>query len=84
MRSVTLGLMAGVGVCAVSLPTVADPVTTRIEPRPFYGDTVTIEAGVRVFRPLPPHDQVIIDPGYATPRNVDVGNPVRRRSIDRR
>ena len=27
--------------------------TTRIEPRPFYGATVTIEHGVRVFRPLP-------------------------------
>ena len=83
MRSLTLGIMAGLGMAAGSLPALAQS-TTRIEPRPFYGATVTIEAGVRVFRPLPPHDQVIIDPGYATPRNVDVGNPVRRRSIDRR
>lgn len=40
--------------------------TTRYEPRPFYGATVTIENGVRVWRPLPPHDRIIIDPsmGY--------------------
>jgi len=41
---------------------------------------VTIEAGVRVFRPLPRHDQVIINPGNAA--NVDVGDPVRHRYID--
>jgi hypothetical protein len=40
----------------------ADSATTRIEPRPFYGATVTLEEGVRVFRPLPPHDRVIINP----------------------
>ncbi len=36
--------------------------TTRIEPRGFYGASVTIEEGVRVFRPLPPERQVIINP----------------------
>ena len=41
--------------------------TTRIEPRAFYGATVTMEEGVRVFRPLPPHDRVIINPGSKTP-----------------
>jgi hypothetical protein len=41
--------------------------TTRIEPRPFYGATVTLEEGVRVIRPLPPERQVIINPGNATP-----------------
>ena len=53
--------------------------TTRIEPRPFYGATVTIEAGVRVFRPLPPHDRVIINPGNATPLTLNVGDPPARR-----
>lgn len=40
--------------------------TTRVEPRPFYGATVTLEKGVRVWRPLPPHREIIIDPtmGY--------------------
>jgi hypothetical protein len=49
---------------------VAEPVTTRIETRPFYGATVTLEEGVRVFRPLPPHDRVIINPGGRTPLNL--------------
>jgi hypothetical protein len=41
--------------------------TTRIETRPFYGAVVTIEEGVRVYRPLPPPRQVIINPGGRTP-----------------
>ncbi len=43
---------------------------TRIETRPFYGATVTIEEGVRVFRPLPPHRQIIINPDGKTPLNL--------------
>jgi hypothetical protein len=46
--------------------------TTRIEPRPFYGATVTLEEGVRVFRPLPPHDRVIINPGNKTPLSLAI------------
>ena len=30
---------------------------------------------MRVFRPLPPHDRVIINPGNATPLTLDVGDP---------
>lgn len=59
----------------------AEPSTTRIETRPFYGATVTLEAGVRVYRPLPPNDRVIINPNGATPlalgfeqRNVESHN----------
>ncbi|MGL4396680.1 MAG: hypothetical protein ACRCS9_09095 [Hyphomicrobium sp.] len=44
--------------------------TTRIETRPFYGATVTLEEGVRVFRPLPPERQVIINPGGQTPLSL--------------
>ncbi len=47
-----------------------DAYTTRIEPRPVYGATVTIEEGVRVFRPLPPERHVIINPGNATPLHL--------------
>jgi len=43
---------------------------TRIEMRPFYGATVTIEEGVRVFRPLPPHKHIIINPDGKTPLNL--------------
>ncbi len=45
---------------------------TRIETRPFYGATVTIEEGVRVFRPLPPHRQIIINPDGKTPLNLTI------------
>ena len=44
--------------------------TTRIETRPYYGATVTLEAGVRVFRPLPPEDRVIINPEGKTPLSL--------------
>lgn len=47
-----------------------DATTVRIETRAFYGATVTIEQGVRVFRPLPPHSKVIINPGGRTPLHV--------------
>jgi hypothetical protein len=36
--------------------------TTRIETRPIYGATVTIEHGVRVYRPVPPTDRLIVSP----------------------
>ncbi|KUO67538.1 MAG: hypothetical protein APF80_03395 [Alphaproteobacteria bacterium BRH_c36] len=53
---------------AATVPAQAqDGRTTRIEPRPFYGATVTIEEGVRVFRPMPPTKHVIVNPGGATP-----------------
>ena len=56
--------------------------TTRIETRPFYGATVTLEEGVRVFRPLPRHDRVIINPGAdATSLGyIEVGDPRSRRT----
>ena len=60
MRSAVI-VLAGVGLVFASLPAAAQS-TTRIETRPFYGATVTVEEGVRVFRPLPPHDRVIINP----------------------
>ena len=82
MRTLAIGLAAGAGLVLVSLPAFAQS-TTRIEPRPFYGATVTLEEGVRVFRPLPPHDRVIINPGNATPLYLDVGSVgIRRHYID--
>ena len=44
--------------------------TTRIETRPFYGAVVTIEEGVRVFRPLPPTERVIVNPHGQTPLSL--------------
>jgi len=33
---------------------------------------VTLEEGVRVFRPLPPHDRVIINSGSKTPPSLGI------------
>jgi len=46
--------------------------TTRIETRPYYGATVTLEAGVRVFRPLPPTRRMIINPHGETPLSLGI------------
>lgn len=70
------------GILLGSLPAFAEPATTRIEPRPFYGATITIEAGVRVFRPLPPHDRIIIAPDNTAPAYLGVGAGTRRYYID--
>jgi hypothetical protein len=47
-----------------------DSYTTRIEPRAVYGATVTIEEGVRVYRPIPSEQHVIINPGGTTPLSL--------------
>jgi hypothetical protein len=91
MRTLAFGLIAAAGVAVGSLPASAqnyywsssvEPRTTRIEPRPVYGAIVTLEKGVRVFRPLPPHDRIIINPGNATPVGIDVGTGSRRYYLD--
>lgn len=69
-----------VAVALASLSTLISPIasaqqshTTRIEPRAYYGAVVTMEAGVRVFRPLPPDRHVIINPGGKTPLALGIG-----------
>jgi hypothetical protein len=88
MRTLAFGLIAAAGLAAGSVPALAqiystyvEPRTTRIEPRPVYVAIVTLEKGVRVFRPLPPHDRIIINPGNATPVGIDVGTG-RRNYLD--
>ena len=49
------------------------PHTTRIETRPYYGAVVTIEHGVRVYRPVPPTQHLIINPDGATPLQLNIG-----------
>ncbi len=49
------------------------PHTTRIETRPYYGAVVTIEHGVRVFRPVPPTQHLIVNPDGATPLQLNIG-----------
>jgi hypothetical protein len=80
MRVLVIGILAGASLGTAALPALAtDSTTTRIEPRPFYGATVTIEEGVRVFRPLPRHDRVIVNPGNRTPITLEIGDPQVRR-----
>ncbi len=56
---------------ALAVPALAiDSYTTRIEPRAVYGATVTIEEGVRVYRPIPSEQHVIINPGGTTPLSL--------------
>ena len=72
-RLVSLGTVAGLATFALAGTALAgDSATIRIEPRPVYGATVTIEEGVRVIRPLPPEKYVIVNPGGATPLNLNL------------
>lgn len=54
-----------------------DAKTIRIEPRAFYGATISLESGVRVFRPLPSASHVIINPNK-TPVNINVEDVTKR------
>jgi hypothetical protein len=56
---------------ALAAPALAiDSYATRIEPRAVYGATVTIEEGVRVYRPIPSEQHVIVNPGGTTPLSL--------------
>lgn len=62
-RLLRIAVPAAAMALGASAALAGEPSTTRIETRAFYGATVTIEEGVRVFRPLPSHNRVIINPG---------------------
>jgi hypothetical protein len=68
-RSIRVAL-ASLGIAFPALAFAQEASTTRIETRNFYGATVTLESGVRVFRALPPHSKVIINPGGRTPLSL--------------
>ncbi len=69
-RAALIGLLvAGSGGAALA----QSAHTTRIETRPYYGAVVTIENGVRVWRPVPPTTHMIINPDGATPLSIGVG-----------
>ena len=60
-------LLAALAAAVGFVPTLAfgEAATVRIEPRNYYGATVTIEKGVRVYRPLPPVKYMVVNPGNA-------------------
>jgi hypothetical protein len=76
--SARLSLVALI-LAAAAAPTsvAAESSTTRIEPRPYYGATITIEHGVRVYRPLPTVKHVIINPNQ-TPLNLSFNETTAR------
>jgi hypothetical protein len=67
MRLLSLLLGALSAVVALQPAFGQDAYTTRIETRPAYGAVVTFEHGVRVYRPVPPTDHLIVNPGGQTP-----------------
>lgn len=70
----TLTLAVAVAAAApVSAPASAQSSTIRIEPRPYYGAVVTMEQGVRVWRPLPPTSHMIINP-TGSPVNLSIAD----------
>jgi hypothetical protein len=71
MRYVFVSVAVAAAVVSVSPAQAEDSFTTRIETRPVYGATVTIEEGVRVFRPLPSERHVIVNPGGMTPLSLN-------------
>ena len=66
-----LGMALLTGVTVAGSAAAGDARTSRIEPRGFYGATVSIESGVRVFRPLPRTRHVIIIPNK-TPLHLSI------------
>ncbi len=81
----SLSLFLAVSTIVTVLPvagTLSAAETIRIETRPFYGATITIEEGVRVFRALPADRRVIINPQGTTPLslNFDESTNVTRRA----
>jgi len=69
-----LPLAATAGALAYPARAQQDASTTRIEPRPIYGAIVTIEHGVRVYRPVPPTTRLIVNP-EGVPMMLNIGDP---------
>ena len=72
MHKVLMAAASAALVAATAGQALAESSTTRIETRPYYGATVTIESGVRVFRAIPPTRNMIINPHGATPLQLGI------------
>ncbi|MBO6509091.1 MAG: hypothetical protein JJ979_11555 [Roseibium sp.] len=72
MKTFGKSLVAAAGLFAIVGSTAsAEDGTTRIIHDEPYGAIVTKEAGVLVFRGLPPTRKVIVNPGGKTPLNLN-------------
>lgn len=81
-RKLTLNLaIAAVAVLAPVTAQAYDAGLVRIEPRPYYGAVVSIENGVRVYRPLPSQNLMIINPNQ-TPVNLSFSRSVEHKAAE--
>lgn len=73
MKHVCKSLLAAAGLAAIlgSAAQAQDGSTTRILHDEPYGAIVTKEAGVLVFRGLPPTRKVVVNPGGKTPLELN-------------
>ncbi len=69
VRKIGLAIFGIVTAVGLSAPAVAGELI-RIETTPTYGATVTVEQGVRIFRPLPAPSRIIINPAGKTPLSM--------------
>jgi hypothetical protein len=67
MRALPFLLVAAGALAPIGTALAEQAHTTRIETKPYYGAVISIEHGVRVIRPIPPTDHLIINPNGATP-----------------
>ena len=76
MRFVRLSLIAGAAIVFAASAMAESAHTTRIETQRYYGAIVTLEHGVRVTRPLPPTQHMIINPDGATPLSIGANGDI--------
>ncbi len=76
MRFVRLSLIAGAAIVFAGSAMAETAHTTRIETQRYYGAIVTLEHGVRVTRPLPATQHLIINPDGATPLSIGANGDI--------
>jgi hypothetical protein len=76
MRLVSMSIVAGAAMAFAASALAGPAHTTRIETQRYYGAIVTLEHGVRVTRPLPPTQHMIINPDGATPLSIGANGDV--------
>jgi hypothetical protein len=76
MRFIPLWFLAGTAIVFAGSAMAESAHTTRIETQRYYGAVVTLEHGVRVTRPLPPTQHMIINPDGATPLSIGANGDI--------
>jgi len=81
MRSLTVLLVAAAAAVPVQSLLAEQAHTTRIVTQQYYGAVVTVEHGVRVIRPLPPTEHLIVNQDGKSPLVLSIGKrPVNNQS----